>query len=373
VKIVFLLPREGTYPSGGFKVIYEYANRLSRRGHDVHLIHVASLRPKGARITLYDYLSPYRYLRAAILRNWRASAWFSFEPNVKQHWFPMLAKTLLPRADAYVATWWTTAQWLGEIKSLPGRRLYLIQHLETWSFREEAVMATWKYPLEKIVIAQWLKEIADRLGEACRYIPNGLDFTKFGCDVSPAARQCAKVGMLYNTELEWKGSQDGLTAVQQLKLQYPELEAEFFGIHERPVALPSWITYHCRPTQQELRNIYNRVSMFLAPSHSEGWGLPPCEAMMCGAAVLATDIGGHREFCINGVNSLLVAAKDPGEMAKGASRLIADKELRVRLANSGCQSIQRFTWDVATDAFEQVLLGVPTQAEHRQLRYQTES
>jgi glycosyltransferase involved in cell wall biosynthesis len=77
--------------------------------------------------------------------------------------------------------------------------------------------------------------------------------------------------------------------------------------------------------------------------------------MMCGAAVVATDIGGHREFCTDGETALLVPAEDPAAIAGAVVRLLDDPELRLRLAQNGHRNIQRFTWEAACDAFERVL------------------
>jgi glycosyltransferase involved in cell wall biosynthesis len=360
MKIVFLLPQEGSRPAGGFKVVYEYANRLTRRNHQVQVFHVASSFPHVAHLSLLDRLRFFRYLPFALSGNWKPIRWFKLDPAVKISWIPALSSLFLPKADAYVATWWTTADRLAVMTDLPGRKFYLLQHLETWFGSDEQVMATWKAPLEKIVIAHWLEDIAHQMGESCHYIPNGLDFTKFGCDVGPDARNPMRIAMLFSRSLAWKGSFDGLAALVLLKQKIPFLEAEFFGIDERPADLPAWITYHHSPAQAELRRIYNRASIFLAPSLSEGWGLPPCEAMMCGAAVVATDIGGHREFCIDGENALLVPAQNPSAMAAAVFKLLDDPELRLRLARNGHSNIQRFTWDAACDAFERVLLSSST-------------
>ena len=94
---------------------------------------------------------------------------------------------------------------------------------------------------------------------------------------------------------------------------------------------------------------------FSLQATSEGWPLPPAEAMTCGAAVVATNIGGHRETCIDGVTALMVPAKDPEAMAVAVGRLLDDKELRIKIAKSGCVNIQKFTWSAALDAFERVL------------------
>src|SRR3546814_12065085 len=53
-----------------------------------------------------------------------------------------------------------------------GRKFYLIQHLEDWTGPRERVLATWKLPLEKLVIARWLKDITIELGESTSYQPN---------------------------------------------------------------------------------------------------------------------------------------------------------------------------------------------------------
>jgi glycosyltransferase involved in cell wall biosynthesis len=355
MKIVFILPQEAARPIGGFKVVYEYANALTRRGHHVHILHLALTTPRYMNRSIREKLRAVRYLRFALSGNWRPDSWFQMDPAVEISWVPWLSKRFMPEADVYVATWWVTAERLDAIRNLSGRKLYLIQHLETWGGPEEQVMATWKMPLEKIVISQWLKNIGSGLGEFCHYIPNGLDFTKFGCDLSPESRYPMHIAMPFYGGHKWKGSADGLAAVCELKKRYPELKAEFFGVYEPPENLPSWIAYHKEPAQHQLRAIYNRAAVFLAPSHSEGWGLPPSEAMMCGAAVVATDIGGHREFCKQADTALLVPPREPGKLAAAASMLIENDALRLRIAERGHNNIRRFTWQAATDAFEQVL------------------
>lgn len=356
MKIVFLLPSAGTTPGGGLKVAYEYASRLAERKHDVHLVHAATCFPIGIRKSPRQMLEYLRYISFAVRGDWKPDRWFSLNPWVKLNWVPWISRAFLPAADAYVATWWVTAQRLDAISGLGGKRFYLIQGLETWSAPEEMVLATWKMRFQKITISRWLQKIGAELGEACQYIPNGLDFEKFGCDVPPQERSPKRIAMSFAAGLTLKGSADGLAALRLLKARYPDLEVEFFGVHPRPEVLPPWVVYHQNPPQDQLRRIYNRAAIFLAPSHSEGWGLPPAEAMMCGAAVVATDIDGHQEYCVSGQNALLVSPRQPEEMSNAICRLLEDQALRVRLAEKGRDSIQRFTWEKAVNAFEELLM-----------------
>jgi glycosyltransferase involved in cell wall biosynthesis len=355
MRIVFIVPKEGTQPIGGFKVVYEYANGLVKRKHQVHVVHTASLYARGEASLPRRLLSGFRYFPYALRGDWKPNPWFALHKNVRLHWIPWLSQAFLPPADVYIATWWVTTEHLNAMRSLHGKRLYLIQHLETWSGPEQQVLATWKMPFEKIVIARWLQKIGNDLGESCNYIPNGLDFAKFGCDTPSEERSPMRIAMLFNDGVKWKGTKDGVAAIKLLKEKYPDLECELYGVQPRPNSLPSWIVYHQEPPQAELRRIYNRAAIFLAPSHSEGWGLPPSEAMMCGAAVVATDIGGHQEFCVHEQNALLVPMQQPERMAAAAARLIEDHALRIRLVRNGQESIQRFTWNAAVDSFEKLL------------------
>jgi glycosyltransferase involved in cell wall biosynthesis len=353
-RICFALPAAGSHPIGGFKIVYQYANGLARRGYQVSIVHTCSSRPRfvqRAKSVVLDYV------KQSVTAGWRPDGWFPLDPTIRLHWIPTLRPVFLPKADIYVATWWYTAERLAKWKT-NARRLYLIQHLETWGGPEARVLATWKAPLEKIVIARWLAEIATKVGERAVYIPNGLDFEQFGIDAPIEGRNPRRVAMLYHNA-EWKGSKDGLQALELLKQRYPDLQVELFGVPERSPQLPDWIAYHRNPPQRELRELYNRASIFLAPSWTEGWSLPPAEAMMSGVAVVATDIGGHREYCTDRQTALFVPPQDPHGLADATSTLLEDEALRRAIARAGNDNIRQFTWKRALSAFEGVLMEAP--------------
>lgn len=357
MRITFVLPQSGAKPGGGLKVVYEYANGLARKGHEVTVLH-APMKRVGER-------SLSRALRRAVVYTGRAlglkgghrpDAWFELDPQVETLWAPTLAPRHVPRADAVVATAWESAEWVARYPVDRGARFYLIQHQEAMfdGADPERAMATWKLPLHKIVIARWLREIAEGLGEATSYVPNGLDFERFGLDVPIAERSPHRVLMLYQ-DLTWKGSQDGLAALRKVKERVPELKATLFGLPQPPEDLPDWITYERNPAQNRLRRLYNEAAVFLGPSWAEGWPLPPAEAMQCGAALCVTDIGGHREYALHEQNALLSPAKDPAALAANLETLLTDPARRIALATSGHAYIQRFTWERAVTTFEQVL------------------
>ena len=113
--------------------------------------------------------------------------------------------------------------------------------------------------------------------------------------------------------------------------------------------------YVRKPSQIELRRLYNEAAVFVGPSWSEGWPLPPAEAAQCGAALCLTDIGGHREYAVQEETALLSPAKDPEALSRNILRLIMDSNLRTRVAKAGNEYIRRFTWDRAVTAMENCL------------------
>lgn len=211
--------------------------------------------------------------------------------------------------------------------------------------------------MHKIVIAKWLMEVGEKLGATGMvHIPNAIDHSKFKI-TRPIEGRPKRVAMLYSEAL-WKGSDDGIKALQIAKERVPELEAVLFGTPPRGNIIPKWIEYHQDPPQRLLvEEIYNGSSIYLCPSWTEGWGLPSAEASACGCAVVSTDNGGVRDYAIHNETALLSPPKDPFKLAENLTLLLLDDELRVRIARRGNENIKNFTYDKSTDMFEQYLIS----------------
>jgi len=104
------------------------------------------------------------------------------------------------------------------------------------------------------------------------------------------------------------------------------------------------------PHGRLVEDIYNGSSIFLCASLSEGWGLPPAEAMSCGCAAVSTDNGGVRDYAIHGETALLSPPEDPQVLADNLNRVLNDGTLRTKLARQGNEYIQEFNWNRAVQA-----------------------
>ena len=83
--------------------------------------------------------------------------------------------------------------------------------------------------------------------------------------------------------------------------------------------------------------------------------MTPCEAMICGAAVVCTDIGGYRSFATDGVTALMSPARDVVALAKNICRLIEDDQMRIRIARAGHENIKQFSWERSVNTLIEVL------------------
>lgn len=94
----------------------------------------------------------------------------------------------------------------------------------------------------------------------------------------------------------------------------------------------------------DLAGWYGAADALAFPSVKEGWGLVVLEAQAAGLPVIATDIPVLREYLTDGVDALLVPPHDPTRLAEAMRRIIADPDLRGRLADGGRAVAARYTW-----------------------------
>lgn len=64
----------------------------------------------------------------------------------------------------------------------------------------------------------------------------------------------------------------------------------------------------------DIKPWYQRLTLYVAPSRNEGFGLTPLEAMACGAAVVASDAGAYAEMILPDRTGQVVPAGDAGAL-----------------------------------------------------------
>ncbi|MHB8843012.1 MAG: glycosyltransferase family 4 protein, partial [Candidatus Aquicultor sp.] len=83
------------------------------------------------------------------------------------------------------------------------------------------------------------------------------------------------------------------------------------------------------------------LDIFVLPSIKEPFGIVILEAMALGLPVVATSGGGVPDIVTDGVSGLLATPEDAGSLADAIEKMLADKDLREKLALNGSQLVNK--------------------------------
>jgi alpha-1,3-rhamnosyl/mannosyltransferase len=115
----------------------------------------------------------------------------------------------------------------------------------------------------------------------------------------------------------------------------------------------------------ELAALYSSCRLFIYPSVYEGFGLPPLEAMACGAPVLASPVPSMTESGKTAAH--IVPADDTHALAKAIVELFSDAHARQKLSAAGLRYVRNFSWErtaaLTREIYEEAI---------RRKRYKTE-
>jgi glycosyltransferase involved in cell wall biosynthesis len=105
-------------------------------------------------------------------------------------------------------------------------------------------------------------------------------------------------------------------------------------------------------SDNELRHLYSACTVFVYPSLYEGFGLPPIEAMACGAPVIASNIPSIEE--VLGTAARLVDPADEEGLAVAIEELLANPAKRSELSDKGLARAATFSWEATVEKLREV-------------------
>jgi glycosyltransferase involved in cell wall biosynthesis len=107
--------------------------------------------------------------------------------------------------------------------------------------------------------------------------------------------------------------------------------------------LDRWVDLPGRYTRDQIRALYRRCDVFIAPAVLESFGIAALEARCSGLPVVAMANTGIREFVAHGVEGLL--ASSDADLAAAVARLARSPELRGQIAAHNRTVLPPVTWD----------------------------
>lgn len=350
---------------GGDRVVSTYAKYLKARGHTVcvtalkppdikfqekilHFIRTRVIPKPGFSTTLYDNAG----VELKVIDGWDS-----------------LTNEHLPDADIVISTLWVTAEWATALDDSKGVKSYLVQGHEIFPhFPKDRVEATYRAPLQKIVVSKWLEKIMrDKYGSpAVARVLNAVDADRLHTPPRPRNEEPC-IGFVYSDG--WvKGVEFTTAAILKIQKRFPNLKIVSFGASSpnSRVPLPPNCDFHYKPSQEKIRDIYGQCDLWLCSSRQEGFGLPMVEAMACRCPVVTTAVGAAEDFIENSVQGYIVPVEDSDALAEKAITILeaSDGEWR-QMSDAAYETATRYTWDDAGALFESALYKIVENAERK--------
>jgi glycosyltransferase involved in cell wall biosynthesis len=106
-------------------------------------------------------------------------------------------------------------------------------------------------------------------------------------------------------------------------------------------------------SDEDLVMLYNCCKIFVFPSISEGFGIPPLEAMSCGAVTLAANATSLPE--VVGIEAALFNPYDVDEMAEKIKNVLLNEKLQENIRQKEMEQAKNFSWENSADKLWGVL------------------
>lgn len=338
---------------GGVRVTLQLANGLAKKGHTVYLI-----LPENAYICHFPIYKEVILIKVpqTIIKG-RLGEAISLTRNI-------------PYCDVIVATMFLTAYPALLVKLLGKCRkvIYFVQHFEPYIFGEASnyryffkklaafiACITYRFPFEIVAVSNWLKNrLKSITNKEIHLINPGIEEIFF--THSPYIEKNTDLPMIFTIgrSLSYKGFPDVLKA---FRLVLKDIKAKLVIASPEPLSIKSepFMKVVYPQSDQQLRDLYCRATIFVHTPWLEGFGLPPLEAMACKTPVVLSSCGGPMDYAIHEHNALIVPPNNPPAIASSILRLLNDQELKDKIVASGEITAKKFTVNEMVNKFDMLL------------------
>lgn len=350
MKINILFLGNTTHPVGGYKVVYEYCNRLVESGHEITVYYLYGSMLENSGLP--------NIIRKLIVKVYGEligpNRWYRLDRRIKKKVIPSAQK--IGKGDIVIATAVQTAGMVKELPNICGRKVYFIQDFENWTVSSEEVLKTYNYDMRKIVVSNWLKNLVDKNSKERSYIvSNCIDTRVFY--VTGKKRNLHSIVFHYRNGL-YKGGIYAFKVIEMLHLKYPDLVVNMITTEKEIPEIPNYFNVFKNINQSKVAEINNVSQVFMCTTIDEGFGLPGLEAMACGCAVVSTSYKGVLEYAVDGSNALLSPVKDVERMTENIVKIFENDSVRKTIIDNGIKTGKERSLEKSARKFENILLNI---------------
>lgn len=382
MKILFALI--GTGLAGGVRYVFEVANRLKDKGHNVKIVSLSGdhtwfrnlkveviykpLKLNGFSSVVYNLYKFYRYLT---LRTVRRTPYDTFllitsKLGIKSDSIVELAELIRSYdTDITIATFYPTAfsVWFSQNKN----PFYLMQDfpelVEELGGRIGLNMfwLSLRLPFSFITVSSYAKQIIlenNPTAKVALAYP-GVDLNVFRPKRANGKSEKKRVMVILRGS-RFKGDEVALKVLKNVNKKIP-IHAVIIGgkslvkYYSKTIGLDFEYSVFPDIPDEVLAELYSSSDAFLHTSYAESFGLPPLEAMACGTPVVMTDNKGSRDYAIDGFNALVSQPGDIKSLSDNLIKVLQDDKLREELIENGLNTAKKFTWERTAENFENAL------------------
>jgi glycosyltransferase involved in cell wall biosynthesis len=121
-------------------------------------------------------------------------------------------------------------------------------------------------------------------------------------------------------------------------------QGEYLSQFSKDLELASRIIFTGFAEEEHLPILYSGCEAFVYPSLYEGFGLPPLEAMNCGAPVITSNLTSIPEVVADA--GILIDPYNNSEIEEALERLLNSESLRHEYSKKGLQRAKNFSWEI---------------------------
>ena len=383
MKILFASITTGL--TGGVRYMFEVANGLKERGHDVKIVALTGdhswfknlkvdiiYKPLNLNMFRSTIYSLYKFYSHIALQNVKRTP-YGFFRSISSKLLGIRPDSIIELADLIkdfdadvtIATYYLTAfsVWFSQNKN----PFYLMQDFpELVEINEGKVglnifKLSLKLPFSFVAVSSYIKQlILDNNPTARVTIANpGVNLEIFRPKSKTKEGNKKKVMVILRGS-KYKGDELALKVLKNVNKKIP-IHVIFVGnkrlvsYYSKTMKLDFKYTVFSNVPDEVLAELYSSSDAFLYTSYVEGFGLPPLEAMACGTPVVMTDNKGSRDYAVNGFNALISQPGDVKSLVDNLLKVLQDDKLRDRLIENGLETAKKFTWEKTVENFEKAL------------------